>query len=86
VRAAWLRRTQPPRLRSWFCRGSGGALAPVPEAVASHLQASAVAGRIEASAWPAPSASRCPSPRGAANAGRWTLRSTRSRMAARFAH
>ena len=31
VRVVSFRRTQPPRLRSWSCRGSGGALVPVPK-------------------------------------------------------
>ena len=30
ARVAWLRRTQPPRLRSLSCRGFGGVLAPAP--------------------------------------------------------
>jgi hypothetical protein len=30
VRVASFRRTQLPRLRSWSCRGSGGAFVPVP--------------------------------------------------------
>jgi hypothetical protein len=30
VRAAWLRRAQALLLRSWHCRGSAGALVPVP--------------------------------------------------------
>jgi hypothetical protein len=30
ARVAWLRRTQPPRVRSSSCRGSGGVLSPAP--------------------------------------------------------